>query len=55
MLCKNSKHASDIQQLHDDIVSVCIDASKDIPSTSKNNKNVPVWNELVKSERKKVS
>ena len=35
MLCENSKHALDIQQLHDDIMSACIAASVDIPSTGK--------------------
>ena len=33
MLCKNSKQSSDIQQLHDDIISASIDASEDIAST----------------------
>ena len=42
MLCEISKHATDIQQLHDDIISACIDASEGIPSTRKSNKNVPV-------------
>ena len=53
MLCKNSKHALDIQQLHDNIIAACIDASEDIPSTKKNNKIVPVWNEFVKPEKEK--
>ena len=54
MLCDNSKHALDIQQLHDDIhvISACIEASEDIPSTRKNNKIVPGWNEFVNPEKK---
>ena len=54
MLCDNSKHALDIQQLHDDIRSDCIDASEDIPSTRKNNKIVPGWNEFVNPEKEKA-
>ena len=54
MLCDNSKHALDIQQLHDDIISACIDASEDIPSTKENNKIVPGWNEFVNPEKEKA-
>ena len=54
MLCDNSKHALDIQQLHDDIISACIDASEDIPSTRKNIKIVPGWNEFVNPEKEKA-
>ena len=41
MLCDSSKHALDVQQLHDNIISTCIDVSEDIPSTGKSSKNVP--------------
>ena len=54
MLCDSSKHALDIQQLHDDIISACIDASEDIPSTGKSSKNVPGWNEFVRPEKEKA-
>ena len=54
MFCEFSKHASEIQQLHDDIISACIDASEGIPSTRKRNKNVPGWNEFVKPEKEKA-
>ena len=54
MLCDNSKHALDIQQLHDDIISACIDASEDIPSTGKSSKNVPGWNKFVRPEKEKA-
>ena len=54
MLCDNSNHALNIQQLHDDIISACIDASEDIPSTRKNNKIVPGWNEFVNPEKKTI-
>ena len=54
MLCDNSKQGLDIQQLHDDIISACIDASEDIPSTRKNNKIVPGWNEFVNPEKAKA-
>ena len=54
MLCDNSKHALDIQQLHDVIISACIDAYEDIPSTRKNNKIVPGWNEFVNPEKEKA-
>ena len=54
MLCDSSKHALDIQQLHDDIISACINASEDIPSTGKSSKNVPGWNEFVRPEKEKA-
>ena len=54
MLCDNSKHALDIHQLHDDIISACIDASEDIPSTGKSSKNLPGWNEFVRPEKEKA-
>ena len=54
MLCENSKHALDIQQLHDDIISACIDASEDTPSNGKSSKNVPGWNEFLRSEKEKA-
>ena len=54
MLCDNSKNALNIQQLHDDIISACIDASEDIPSSRKNNKIVPGWNEFVNPGKEKA-
>ena len=54
MLCDNSKHALATQQLHDDIISACIDASEDIPSTGKGNKNLPGRNEFIRPEKEKV-
>ena len=54
MLCDSSKHALDIQQLHDDIISACINASEDIPSTGKSSKNVPGWNKFVRPEKEKA-
>ena len=54
MLCDNSKNALDIQQLRDDIISACIDAYEDIPSTRKNNKIVPGMNEFVNPGKEKA-
>ena len=36
--------------MHDDIISACIDASENIPSTRNNNNKLPGWNEFVKRE-----
>ena len=33
--------------MHDDIISSCINASENIPTTRKNNKNVPSWNKFI--------
>ena len=40
--------------MHDDIISACIAASEEIPTTRKSNKNVPGWNEFVKPEKEKT-
>ena len=47
VLCSDNDHVTSIQKLHDDIISACIDASENIPTTRKNNKNVPGWNEFI--------
>ena len=41
IICSHNDHVTSIQKLHDDIISACIDASENIPTTRKNNKNVP--------------
>ena len=51
VLCNNNDHANLIQQMHDDIISACIDASDNIPSTRNNNNKLPGWNEFVKREK----
>ena len=51
VLCNNNDHANLIQQMHDDIISACIDASENIPSTRNNNNKLPGWNEFVKREK----
>ena len=51
VLCNNNDHANLIQQMHDDIISACIDASDNIPSTRNNNNKLPSWNEFVKREK----
>ena len=53
MLCEISKQASDIQQIYDDIISACIDASEGIPSTRKSNKNVLVEMKLLSMKKKR--
>ena len=35
VFCNNNEHAASIQQMHDDIISACIDASDNIPITKK--------------------
>ena len=52
VLCNNNDHAILIRQIHDDIISACIDASDNIPSTRNNNNKLPGWNEFVKREKK---
>ena len=37
--------------MHDDIISACIDASDNIPSTRNKNNKLPGWNEFVKREK----
>ena len=54
VFCNNNEHAASIQQMHDDIISACIDASDNIPITKKNRKNLPGWNEFVSPEREKA-
>ena len=55
MLCENSKHALDIQQLHDDIpvISACIEASEDIPSTGKSSQMYLVGMNLLGQKKKR--
>ena len=55
--CKNSicsKHCTDVQQFHDDIISACIESSKQtIPySSDKKRKVIPGWNDYVEKYRK---
>ena len=47
VLCSDNDHVTSIQ-LHDHIISACVDAFDNIPTTRKNNKNVPGWNEFVR-------
>ena len=53
VLCNNNDQADVKQQTHDDIlvISACIDASDNIPSTRNNNNKLPAWNEFVKREK----
>ena len=44
VLCNNNDHANLIQQMHDDLISACIDASDNIPSTRNKNNKLPGWN-----------
>ena len=37
--------------MHDDIITACIDASDNIPSTRNNNNKMPRWNVFVKREK----
>ena len=53
MLCENNKHALDIQLLHDDIKSACIDASEDIPSIRKSSKMYLVGMNVLGQKKKK--
>ena len=47
VLCNNNDHANLIQQMHDDrIISACIDASDNIPSTRNNNNKLSGWNKF---------
>ena len=54
VLCSDNDHVTSIQKLHDDIISACIDASENIPTTRKNNKNVPGWNEFISPLKEKA-
>ena len=54
VLCSDNDHVTSIQKLHDDIISACIDASENIPTTRKNNKNVPGWNEFISPLKEKT-
>ena len=54
VFCNNNEHAASIQQMHDDIISACIDASDNIPITKKNRKNLPGWNKFVRPEKEKA-
>ena len=54
VLCNGNDHVTSIQKLHDDIISACIDASENIPTTRKNNKNVTGWNEFISPVKEKA-
>ena len=54
VLCSDNDHVTSIKKLHDDIISASIDASENIPTTRKNNKNVLGWNEFISPVKEKA-
>ena len=44
MLCNNIDHIQSVHTLHDELIAACINASVDIPDTSKKSSVIPGWN-----------